>query len=302
MRSCKLHTSGCAAPRAGRFAISGAKPCHEREPRHCIGANVPHMAHSRRRKDWPKTRWFRSSFLSGMSRHHQHGRPAVLETAPKPCGQSVRADAASLLVFAKAPIPGQVKTRLAPVLGMHGAARLHAAMIERTLATGREFTAGTIELWCAPDATDPFLLQCAARFGVVLREQQGRDIGERMYDAFQHSLSHSPAAILIGSDIPTLTPADLLEASDGLNGGADACIAPALDGGYVLLGLRRVEPELFRGICWGSADVFEQTRERLRSARYRWQELRMHRDIDRPDDWAWLLDHCPEWGDRVHDR
>jgi glycosyltransferase A (GT-A) superfamily protein (DUF2064 family) len=72
-------------------------------------------------------------------------------------------------------------------------------------------------------------------------------------------------------------------------------IAPAHDGGYVLIGLTRCEAGLFEGISWGTAEVFQQTRLRLQSLAYSWLELPAHHDIDRPEDWARLVAEAPEW-------
>jgi uncharacterized protein len=76
----------------------------------------------------------------------------------------------------------------------------------------------------------------------------------------------------------------LVAAVRALQGGADAVLGPAADGGYFLIGLRRAQPQLFRGIAWGSAKVLDATRARLRQAGLRWQELAIHPDLDRPQD------------------
>jgi hypothetical protein len=103
------------------------------------------------------------------------------------------------------------------------------------------------------------------------------------------------AAVLIGSDCPALRPSDLRRAARLLAGGADAVLAPAEDGGYALIGLRRVRDELFSGVRWGTEDVMRQTRERLARLGWRWRELRTVWDVDRPEDYRRLRREIRPW-------
>jgi glycosyltransferase A (GT-A) superfamily protein (DUF2064 family) len=89
---------------------------------------------------------------------------------------------------------------------------------------------------------------------------------------------------VIGSDCPALHPGDLRRAARLLAGGCDVVLAPAEDGGYVLIGARRISPRLFSGIDWGSFSVFEQSVARLETLGYRWRALRRLWDVDRPED------------------
>lgn len=204
-----------------------------------------------------------------------------------------------LLVFAKAPVAGFAKTRLIPLLGAKGAARLQAELIRHTLRTCSAADAGPIELWCAPRAEHPFFQQCGREFGASLRRQRSGNLGERMYSALQSALRRSRAAVLLGTDIPGLTSDDLRSAARALGTGADAVIAPAHDGGYVLIGVTRVAPELFVDVEWGTDQVLVQTRQRLRELGYSWEELQTQRDIDRPEDWFDLIAESPEWVERT---
>ena len=97
-----------------------------------------------------------------------------------------------------------------------------------------------------------------------------------------HALSRNPGAILIGTDCPELTVADLRRAQRWLRGGCQVVLAPAEDGGYALIGARHVSTEMFRNIAWGTAGVFDETVKRLRG--YRWRALRRVWDVDRPQD------------------
>jgi hypothetical protein len=193
-----------------------------------------------------------------------------------------------ILVFAKAPVPGEVKTRLIPALGRAGAAALHERLVARTLATAAAAWVGRVELCCAPDASHPALAALARTYGAMLAEQGPGDLGDRMHAAFERALADAPAAIVIGCDCPALMPRHLREAAEALAADDDAALAPAEDGGYVLIGLRRAERSLFDRIGWGEPGVMAQTRERLAALGWRWRELETLWDVDRPEDVARL--------------
>lgn len=190
----------------------------------------------------------------------------------------------ALVVFARVPEPGRVKTRLVPLLGAQGAARLHARLVERTLKTARAAGFIRMHLYCSPGTRHEFFEKMKLRYGVRLRAQGRGDLGERMYRA----LHRHPGAVLVGSDCPALRPADLRGAARALQAGADAVFAPAEDGGYALIGLRRADRAAFDGIAWGGAKVMAQTRRNLRGLKWRWKELRTVWDVDRPEDVARL--------------
>ena len=190
----------------------------------------------------------------------------------------------ALIVFARAPIPGRVKTRLVPLLGAQGAARLHARLVEKTLRTARASGFERIDLYCSPGIDGDFFRKMQKKFDVRLRPQGRGNLGERMYRA----LRRNAGAVLIGSDCPSLKPADLRAAARALRAGDDAVLSPAEDGGYALIGIRRSARGLFTGIEWGSAQVLAQTRRRLRRLRWQWTELRTLWDVDRPGDVARL--------------
>ncbi len=200
---------------------------------------------------------------------------------------SARRDSgARVAVFAKAPVPGEVKTRLIGLLGAREAAGLHAALVRRALGTARNSAVGPVSLWCMPDTGHPFFAACAAEYGAELRPQRGGDLGERMEGAFGQLLGEGPA-VLIGSDCPCLGVEDLRSAAAAL-ATHDAVLQPAEDGGYVLVGLSRQVPGLFDGVRWGESTVMRETRERLRSAGATWKELPVRWDVDRPEDYRRL--------------
>lgn len=189
-----------------------------------------------------------------------------------------------IMTFAKAPVPGKVKTRLSGMLGKRGAARLHSKLVQMLLVRLSASALSPIELWCAPDCKHPFFASCKRDFSVSLRPQVAGDLGQRMHQAFVYTLNTAPYALLVGTDAPEL-PCDSLEQSlSALRKGKDAVFVPALDGGYVLVGLKRPVRGLFANISWGSSDVMQETRKRLRKHQLDWIELPPCGDIDTPKD------------------
>jgi uncharacterized protein len=195
---------------------------------------------------------------------------------------------ASIIIFAKAPVPGLAKTRLAPALGADGAAALAARMLEHTVAQAVAAGLGPVEICATPDATHPLFVALALRHAVRLTVQGHGDLGERMHAAFERVLSAGRPALLIGTDAPSLDAAVLRDAAAALCGN-DAVFAPALDGGYVLVGLQQADARCFSGIAWSTPSVMQQTRDRLSAARLAWAELPALADIDEPAD----LVHLP---------
>ncbi|MDI7258922.1 MAG: TIGR04282 family arsenosugar biosynthesis glycosyltransferase [Thermodesulfobacteriota bacterium] len=188
------------------------------------------------------------------------------------------------MVFAKAPIPGEVKTRLLPLLDAEAVSALYGQLILHCLNTTVEAEVGPVALWCTPSIEHPFFIRCSERFQIKLHQQTGGDMGRRMAYAFHETLKKADSALLMGTDCPSLTCADLKEAKRVLQQGVHAVISPTEDGGYALLGLRQYEPQLFEGVSWGTESVLEETRERLRRLGWHWHELPERWDVDRPED------------------
>jgi hypothetical protein len=194
-----------------------------------------------------------------------------------------------VIVFARAPAPGVVKTRLIPTLGAEGAAALHARLVKRTLSTVRAAALGGIELHGTPGIDDPFFRFCAGHYSAALVAQASGDLGARMLAAFDSALGHYLRVLLVGTDCPALTARHLRQADQELRHGADAVLVPCEDGGYALIGLRRAAPRLFENIAWGEATVMAQTRARLTELGWPWRELETLWDVDRPQDYERLL-------------
>jgi rSAM/selenodomain-associated transferase 1 len=189
-----------------------------------------------------------------------------------------------VMVFARAPTPGEAKTRLIPALGKTGAAALHRRLVMHSLRAATDARIGPVELWCTPDAGDPFFGECERRFGVSLHSQGRGDLGARMQGALDAALARASRAILVGSDIPALSAQYLRDADQALERGDDVVIGPAEDGGYVLVGLSRCDPELFRGIPWGGSEALAETRQRIAVLGWSVIELPALWDVDRPED------------------
>ena len=117
--------------------------------------------------------------------------------------------------------------------------------------------------------------------------QEGQDLGARMAYAARSALTRAESVILVGTDCPDLSPEFLKAAIAGLEH-QDAVLGPALDGGYVLLGLRSVESSLFERMPWGSDRVAYVTEQRLDALGWQWSRLAPLRDVDRPEDLAYL--------------
>src|SRR5512147_2478772 len=109
-----------------------------------------------------------------------------------------------LIVFARAPVPGRVKTRLISSLGTAGAAALYKQMVLHILSIATDANVGLADLWCTPSLKHPFLLQCAQKFQMNLFNQIEGDLGSRMAHALNETLKRASRALLIGTDCPSL--------------------------------------------------------------------------------------------------
>jgi rSAM/selenodomain-associated transferase 1 len=198
-------------------------------------------------------------------------------------------DGLAIIVFAKAPLPGAVKTRLIPLLGEDGAAALHVKLVRRTLDTLRAASLKGAQLHCTPGTDDPFFWFCSGHYGVTLHQQATGNLGERMRVALENALDDHSAALLVGTDCPALTARHLRQAERALREGDDAVFVPCEDGGYALVGLKRSDAELFDGITWGGDGVMAETRARLQHLGRRWRELETLWDVDRPEDYDRLM-------------
>lgn len=188
-----------------------------------------------------------------------------------------------LVLFARAPVVGRVKTRLIPALGAEGACALHQRLLARVLALLQQAPCA-VELWVDGQPDHPAF----AAFAGPLHLQMGADLGERLAGAAADVLQRFRQVLFIGADCPFLDEGYLRDALTALQAGSELVIGPASDGGYVLLGLARHEPALFRHIDWGGPEVLHQTLAQAASCGLEPVLLPTLPDIDRPADLALL--------------
>ncbi|HEY3939947.1 MAG TPA: TIGR04282 family arsenosugar biosynthesis glycosyltransferase [Bryobacteraceae bacterium] len=158
----------------------------------------------------------------------------------------------TVVVFAKAPVSGFVKTRLIPRVGAEAACRLHQAFVEDTLAALAAF-----EAECLIEVHTDRAWQAWMAEGRTMKLQVEGDLGARMFAALERALRESKAgAMILGSDSPTLPIQHLREM---LASPADVCLGPSLDGGFYAIACRKIAPGMFSGVTWSTNRTLEQT-------------------------------------------
>ncbi len=196
----------------------------------------------------------------------------------------------AVAIFARAPVPGEAKTRLAPLLGLEGAAQFQAALVcdaVRKVALLRRvspylFFAGRTPLpWRNWHGGKPEWSSYA------LVPQQGADLGGRLERAFRQLLGRHPRVLVIGTDSPTLSAQKLRRALRELRY-CEGVLGPCPDGGYYLIGLRRFSRGLFRCVRWGTPFAFRDTLRNLVERNFSCSVLEPVSDVDRPADF-WRL-------------
>lgn len=199
-----------------------------------------------------------------------------------------------LLVLARYPETGRVKTRLIPFLGRDGATALHRRLVLRTIRVARRFCRQNgvdLELWYGATGEGASgVVETAFHhwLGADLRCycQSGPDLGARMASAIQAAFDPgTTAVVLIGTDCPELTSEHLALAFEKLKS-ASVVFGPAHDGGYYLVGMNQPNPGLFQGPVWGTETVLARSLQILRSQGTPYRLLPELHDLDRPDDWA----------------
>jgi len=238
-----------------------------------------------------------SEFPSGADRAAAPGARVALERSPtRPTtfdasrrdGLMMRdphAGCERIIVFTRYPEPGAAKTRLIPTLGAEASARLQRDMTSRLLALADSLCRER-EVKLEVRFTGGEERRMAAIFGGhrTYRPQGEGDLGERMRRAIRHAFAESvEGVVVVGTDCPGLDRSVLAAALDALRA-HDVVLGPATDGGYYLIGLRADQPNLFRGIDWGTDRVLAQTLARLLRARRTCHLLAPLSDVDRPED------------------
>lgn len=195
------------------------------------------------------------------------------------------ASEAAVLVMARAPIPGQVKTRLQPRLGAAGCARLQEALIHHTVRLAQRVAPTSTYL--ALDPLDTAGLAGVIPPGVPIIAQHGADLGARMCAAIGEVVGgHPRPVVVIGTDAPTLSEAKLRTAAHRVASADHVVFGPALDGGYYLVALECPQPAVFAigPRLWGGPTVLSASLAAARAARLRVGLLEPLRDLDTPAD------------------
>ncbi|WP_377475785.1 MAG: TIGR04282 family arsenosugar biosynthesis glycosyltransferase [Microcoleus anatoxicus] len=190
-----------------------------------------------------------------------------------------------LIIFTRYPAPGKAKTRLIPVLGKEGAANLHRLMTQRTIARALSLqNSRQLSVEIHYTGSSQQLMEDWLGTEIIYHQQSEGDLGARMLAAFQKSFNLGIEKVaIIGTDCPKLKQQMLAKAFDDLSD-KDLVLGPAKDGGYYLIGLRCVIPELFDGIQWGSNEVFADTLAIAKKLGLNIGILPTLVDIDRPED------------------
>lgn len=194
-----------------------------------------------------------------------------------------------VVIFAKYPTAGQVKTRLIPAIGAESAARLATLMLRHTLEQVLLSHVTTIELCTSPDPQHDDWQGFHLPEQVQLTAQGEGDLGQRLARTAQRVIEQGDAVIFIGTDCPTMSAAMLNDVSIQLTH-HDAVMIPASDGGYVLLAINQFSPTIFMGIEWSTDRVASDTLAKMKALGWSVSLLPRQHDIDEPKD----LDRLPK--------
>lgn len=192
-----------------------------------------------------------------------------------------------LILFARQPVPGQVKTRLQPDYSPEKAAEIAAFMIRATVELAVSAWPGdiTLSVWPGPD--HPLFHQLADEFHIPLAPQADGDLGAKMLAALRHGIARRGAAAIMGCDVPHCDWDVIDQANNWLARGRNV-LGPTEDGGYYFIGLPEARSELFEEMPWGSDRVLEMTLARAEKLGMEFDLLKPLRDIDTPAD-LWLV-------------
>lgn len=188
-----------------------------------------------------------------------------------------------ILIFSKAPVAGQVKTRLLPHITAEQAAKLHQELAHDRLYMCTTAGLCDVQLWCSPDASHDFFSHCKQRYGVCLQLQRGNCLGERMSNAVKAMLMGHEKVVIIGTDAPALDIGTIDTAIEALDTN-DIVLVPAEDGGYVLIAASTHHQDIFIDVPWGTESVLTQTVQNIERLGLEYTLLGECWDVDRPDD------------------
>jgi len=190
----------------------------------------------------------------------------------------------ALVILTKTPEPGQSKTRLVPPLSFEEAAELARAVLLDQLQNLARFTAAQLFIAFTPPSAASFFEALLPREASCFY-QQGDSLGDRMRHAFDVLFSRSfSRVLLIGGDLPAVPLEALADAVAALENNTEIVLGPSLDGGYYLVGMSRMIPEIFEGIIWSRPDVLTLTTAKLVALKRKYKLISPWYDIDTIDD------------------
>jgi rSAM/selenodomain-associated transferase 1 len=193
----------------------------------------------------------------------------------------------TLIVFARKPVKGKVKSRLVKVIGCYRAMEVYRSLLISTLRELQTIRGVRKILMVANPLDIGWFRQQSFCSHWVVRSQTAGNLGRRMQQAFNYELRRSASVVLVGSDIAGIQATAVLQAFTLLEEGVGTVIGPAIDGGYWLLGRSDRDADIFKGISWGSSQVFSETKSKLESAGSSYCEIQERRDIDNSSDLDW---------------
>ena len=196
----------------------------------------------------------------------------------------------SLIIFAKSPIPGKVKTRLTPYITPTEAAELYKAFVADIICNTHKLKCERVTIAYTPSNAEATFHSICGQ-SVDYLPQQGHNLGERMMNAFKYSFDKgSKRTIIIGTDSPTLPLSYVQKAFDALNE-VPVTIGPTFDGGYYLIGLSEQNDAIFDGVDWSTSRVFSQTLARIQALNKQMYVRPPWYDVDTLDNLEFLRSH-----------
>ncbi|WP_300461885.1 TIGR04282 family arsenosugar biosynthesis glycosyltransferase [Desulfobacula sp.] len=201
----------------------------------------------------------------------------------------------AVIVFLKAPETGRVKTRLSQSLNTTFVLDLYKGFVVDTLDVLESAQDTFLYVW-PPGKAEALQKWLGSQY--LFCPQQGEDLGQRMGNAFADIFKRGyDAALLVGTDIPELTPALISRAETALQT-TDAVIGPSSDGGYYLIGFQKsgFSTSVFKDIDWSTPAVLDQTRQAMNHLSLRYELLTEMDDIDTPEDLNALMARVKKGG------
>lgn len=198
-----------------------------------------------------------------------------------------------IVIMTKVPQAGEVKTRLQPFLSAQQSAAISVCFLQDAEQKAKTVTQNLVIAFSPAESRN--LLADILQTEPILVEQAGENLGARMYHAFTFAFLHgSDAVVMIGTDSPTLPREFITQAFEFLETKADAVLGKTSDGGFYLIGLRKIEQRIFEDVEWSSPRTFEQTKRNIENLNLSLSEIPVWYDVDTPEDFKRLTKELAE--------